>query len=170
MEQKVKFNASPVVSWRESFSPNTICGSETSSKCKTSWFFFFNNPWWYVFTLAIIVFSFLHILFNNIAVPDNRFHVFSALAKCLTEKQLTLLGSCIGRRSLAPLLVHGSEPQRSCKESGVLSNHTATWTESQVVTKKWWSRTENRSSSPWKDEEIEFTSVTKKKKKMQWLV
>lgn len=68
------------------------CNSETSLKCKTSCFF--NNPLWYVFTLAIIVFSFLHILFNNIAVPDNRFHVFRGLAKCLTEKQLTLLGSC----------------------------------------------------------------------------
>lgn len=66
--------------------------SETSLKCKTSCFF--NNPLWYVFTLAIIVFSFLHILFNNIAVQDNRFHVFRAPAKCLTEKQLTLLGSC----------------------------------------------------------------------------
>lgn len=74
------------------FPPTHACSSETSLKCKTSCFF--NNPSWYVFTLAIIVFSFLHILFNNIAGPDNRFHVSRALAKCLTEKQLTLLGSC----------------------------------------------------------------------------
>lgn len=62
----------------------------TSLKCKTSWSF--NNPMRYVFTLAIIVFSFCVFYLTTFQGPANLFHLLREWTMCWAQKQLPLSG------------------------------------------------------------------------------
>lgn len=75
----------------------------TSLKCKTSWSF--NNPMRYVFTLAIIVFSFCVFYLTTFQGPANLFHLLREWTMCLAQKQLPLSG-CISSQKQSTSLNH----------------------------------------------------------------
>lgn len=100
----------------------------TSLKCKTSWSF--NNPMRYVFTLAIIVFSFCVFYLTTFQGPANLFHLLRERTMCWAQKQLPLSG---GGRLQKQSNTRGNSPGETAASptvdtavSAALSNHTAT--------------------------------------------